>query len=98
MRAVTFYEKPRTEVNMVTGENGEREAREHVVYQEGVSTKYQVRAFPPKVMATENKKKVFVNVPMTFEAPQGMSLAKRKAEGDAASSQEDLTSKFFKLY
>ena len=39
-----------------------------------------------EMMAEETKKKVFVNVPLTFERPQGLRAAKG-----------DLTSKYFKL-
>ena len=39
-----------------------------------------------EMMAAETRKRVFVNVPLTFERPQGLRAAKG-----------DLTSKYFKL-
>ncbi len=46
------------------------------------------------MMENEAKKKVFVNVPLTFEAPEGIKLRASKAGGGGAT---DLTSKYFKL-
>ncbi len=45
------------------------------------------------LMTEERRKKVFVNVPLTFKRPNGMAFP----DGGKGKGEEDLTSKYFKM-